>query len=71
MEQIAIDNGFKLSHKCCPCMGTVYSYKKNGAEGQYELLLFTKKGVWRLMRNHYIIDKGTANVLEERLKQWD
>lgn len=52
-------------------MGTVYSYKKKGAEGQYELLLFTKKGVWRLMRNHYIIDKGTANVLEERLKQWD
>lgn len=71
LEQIAIDNGYTFSHKGCPCSGTPLVYRKTSPDGNMELSLYIRRGVWTLKRNHYIIDRGTSNVLHKHLQQWD
>lgn len=71
MEQIAQDNGYVFSHKGCPCNGLPLIYRKVYENGAYELSLYTKRAFWRLNRNHYSIDNGTDNVLQEHLQKWD
>lgn len=71
MALVAEAAGYTFSHKGCPCSGLPLIYRKESQEGRLELTIYVKRAAWRLTRNHYIIDKGTENVLQEHLQQWD
>lgn len=71
MEQIARDHGYTFWKNGCPCSGLPLVYRKTSAEGNLELWLYPARNMWRLQRNYYIIDKGTDDVLNKQLQQWD
>lgn len=71
MPAIAQDNGYKFVRKGCPCNGTPYVYQRTSKDGTLELWLYNKRRFWDIRRSHYVIDKGTDNVLQEHLKLWD
>ena len=71
MEQVARDHGYTFWKKGCPCSGLPLIYRKASPEGNLELWLYPARNMWRLQRNYYIIDKGTDNVMNTQLQQWD
>lgn len=72
MEDVARAAGYQFDHKGCPCNGLPYYYRKTAKDGgNLELVLYRKRGVYKLFKNNSKAASGTDNTLTETLKIWD